>query len=997
MMRAFGIAVLCGLFVATAAEASWQPPVGVDLTRPRLLVTDGEAAIARDRVHREPYRSLLKRIVARTARSESVALDDDSIDGQRIKSRAAKCLAFLYAIGLTIDGDEILELDPEARQAIGDRARDLLRNLYPRSRLAVDPPLGGWDRDISTSEELMQFAIAYDTLAGAGYDFGDANEEIIERLASLASELYDNFAFPSTASNFASLHQNNHRSKTGAALVTAGIVLAEYTAEPGTDPRGIREPSAWIDYGLDQVDLVLRWITLTGDGAYAEGPFYWRFNSQNLLPFARAWHRLLGGRSFTTAAGLEIPDLWSHPLFARTLRWMLDMSLPDGSLAPLDDGNPGRSYYFGALPALPELASAFAWRWANAPTPFETDGNIELAPDAILTFDDVVTPAPPPGAPSAFYFEGGNAILRSDWSADAVVAMVQGEHDTASLFGRDRTGRGVGPQGHEHADPASFLLHAYGERLLLDPGYLSFPEREAVNQPEHHNIILVDGEGPVDYYDATFRWVRRTGRPPIDGNSSLAAAITSPVGSAVTVSTRYGQPAERSAKIQRRFVLFENRTLLIADDVVGPSHPDRSYSWLLHGNAGGASGGDFEVTADGAVWTRDRARLTAAIGFDTGMPVFTTGTNVHEEPNGVESSHVVLQATTSGAVVRSLSLLHPSKTTDEPPGVVRLEGSEFAGFELREADGSRTMAVRRHGTAPTLTVDTVTTDGTMLVVREVDGSVRSVWAEAATFVDDGTTRIESDGTPGVVAWAESDAGLDVVATGAAFAVTVRGPWGDAEFVDQACGVDNADDGAVVRVVGGGRFRLRREAGASRPAAHASVGRARTGVGDTVQLDASESCAADGEEWIYHWKLVSAPSGSAWRLDDDESATPRLLTDRAGPYRARLEIECVRSGLRSDPVEVLVVAGDRCDDGVDDDLDGLFDAEDPDCDRGDMCTGDCSGEGWVTVDELVRGVEMALGERSVGECGSFDRDGNLRVTVDELVTALDAALRGCGGS
>lgn len=49
---------------------------------------------------------------------------------------------------------------------------------------------------------------------------------------------------------------------------------------------------------------------------------------------------------------------------------------------------------------------------------------------------------------------------------------------------------------------------------------------------------------------------------------------------------------------------------------------------------------------------------------------------------------------------------------------------------------------------------------------------------------------------------------------------------------------------------------------------------------------------------------------------------------------------------------------------------------------------------VTVDEIVRGVNIALGTLSVAECLSFDTDGSGTVTVDEVVRALTNALSGC---
>lgn len=59
-----------------------------------------------------------------------------------------------------------------------------------------------------------------------------------------------------------------------------------------------------------------------------------------------------------------------------------------------------------------------------------------------------------------------------------------------------------------------------------------------------------------------------------------------------------------------------------------------------------------------------------------------------------------------------------------------------------------------------------------------------------------------------------------------------------------------------------------------------------------------------------------------------------------------------------------------------------------------CVGDCSDDKKVTVDELVRGVNIALGHALVADCSAFDTNADRRATVNELVAAVAAALAGC---
>ncbi|HUI25956.1 MAG TPA: hypothetical protein VL403_07700 [Candidatus Kryptonia bacterium] len=60
----------------------------------------------------------------------------------------------------------------------------------------------------------------------------------------------------------------------------------------------------------------------------------------------------------------------------------------------------------------------------------------------------------------------------------------------------------------------------------------------------------------------------------------------------------------------------------------------------------------------------------------------------------------------------------------------------------------------------------------------------------------------------------------------------------------------------------------------------------------------------------------------------------------------------------------------------------------------MCVGDCDSNHKVTVEELVKGVNIALGTLTLDQCPAFDCNGNQHVTVDCLVKGVNAALNGC---
>jgi len=63
-------------------------------------------------------------------------------------------------------------------------------------------------------------------------------------------------------------------------------------------------------------------------------------------------------------------------------------------------------------------------------------------------------------------------------------------------------------------------------------------------------------------------------------------------------------------------------------------------------------------------------------------------------------------------------------------------------------------------------------------------------------------------------------------------------------------------------------------------------------------------------------------------------------------------------------------------------------------NGPYCVGDCNRDGVVQVSEVVGGVRILEGEKSMRECRALDLDENNLATVGELVRAVDAALDGC---
>jgi hypothetical protein len=59
-----------------------------------------------------------------------------------------------------------------------------------------------------------------------------------------------------------------------------------------------------------------------------------------------------------------------------------------------------------------------------------------------------------------------------------------------------------------------------------------------------------------------------------------------------------------------------------------------------------------------------------------------------------------------------------------------------------------------------------------------------------------------------------------------------------------------------------------------------------------------------------------------------------------------------------------------------------------------CTGDCNNDDKCVVNELVTGVNIALGQSEANTCVNFDTNFDSKVGVEELVAGVNVAVRGC---
>jgi MYXO-CTERM domain-containing protein len=703
--------LLCLVLLVAPAPAAAHTWTTGDMTdaggRPRIVLAGDTGDEVRSRLEREPYASLLPRLVSLAGQEHDP--DDHERYAEAAKAQTARAAAYLFCLDRTTDGSGAIVpfASDDERDAMGAVAATYLLSMYTESRAKgyID-----FVEDIFTAQELHLWSETLDLLLGADRDaLGDDRAQAIQNVADLAADFYADHALVNWLACRTLV--NNHRSKSAAALGLAAIALNGEDFDT-LEPDGRYDPWLWAAFAVRNIDLVLRDILTDADGGYMEGGSYLDYSAIDHVPFLWAWHRYTGGAAlvvdFAESVGpfyvvgaaepYEIPDLWADEMIEQQLLWAVRTMLPDRTQAPFDDCTPGARLTWGFY-AHPDwqYAGLYRWAWEELGTP--GGGSVDTAPLLLEAFDDTVPALTPEQAGVERHQvlpRAGQVVFRSSWQTDAVYTLLQCEHGPASAWAQTRWGQYIdGAAGHEHPDPLAVMLHAAGEPLIIDSGYLGWEDHDRVWDPTHHNLVLIDGEGPaMPFLSVPPMEVGPDGEvvltdytveggyvPAADGQAWMIAADVGAEGVAVAeATTRYDilVPAtdwwRRSVFLADRYVvLFDRLAPLVAD---GTSH---TYTHTLHTNCGGDSGGEHTDTAHGATCAREGASLQIAV-LSPGDEAHATREDVHDAGHWVERTHTVVETTVeSDGGVEYLTMLLPEPVVEGVPDAVDLEIVECAG------------------------------------------------------------------------------------------------------------------------------------------------------------------------------------------------------------------------------------------------------------------------------------------------------------------------------
>ena len=787
---------------------------------PGLLFAAEDVPQLKERIQREPYAIWWQTVLDRAQNVPTIFTEE------RTKVRFAKALAFAWL--MTDDS------------AFADRALQVMQEV-------AFPPRGGdLGEPHNEGEVVAQYAVAYDILhTYAAANNPGALEEMRAILAEEAGRLWEGIELREIDLGIIKIvlrlhetpHIDNWHIRAYGGLGLAAMALSEH---PGVKDQGT--PQDWADRAFELVKGSLDFQIDALDGGYAEGPFYSRYAADVYLPYMFALRDRTGLNLFT------------DPKIEKMHDWSLNLRLPNGRRPNIDDGHLD-DFYGHYLAAVYPDGGVHRWDWENNANGLYVREFSEM--DAIALYDDRIAATEPTHGPSVFMPGAGDAVFRSDWSAEATYMLLRGENGVA------RTGGFA----HEHADETSFLIYAGGEMLALDAGYINFSNHDKVNEGRNHNVILVDGQGPPRF--------TAFGQTIGGGNDAfILDSFTSSAGDYCEVDASYG-----GVELKRR-VFFADRSYFIVADEITSDGQEHDYEWRLHGNGGGTSGGAYSRGGTLARWAREGAALIAFLPEDHTGLVATDNDTIHSFDFLEEQTHTMLRVQQRGTDVRYLATLYP-----------QVSGTTEANFETIEATGANALLVEvpgipqgditwvRAADAQSASVSGLTGG---LISDAAFGYVRAFEGAIARFVVQDAAELANGDAVLFSASEKIDTSIELDAE--RFAGFVRGPGtgyqlsiplqgrtlDDANFSGELLGVSTEDDLLVLEMAGKGDLALHfsqpvplRLHIEGRAGARLSLSPLRTRVGRSVTFEVFSFSAEDSSDLApvaiadYEWEVPAA--------------------------------------------------------------------------------------------------------------------------------------------
>ncbi|MEI6683233.1 MAG: heparinase II/III family protein [Bacteroidota bacterium] len=667
-------------------QGSWNP-AGADLSFPRTLLDSAAVPAVRQTLSTPEITGLYHSLYLNAM---GIISADDSNDYARLtRALMAKEAAFTVLMGRKYDNGAIVPMTTAERDTMTRKCLWLLENM--NIHVGYQPGWVFYQEWQFRSKELIGYLVAWDLLRGAGISpatLQRSRDSLLLFTANLyhrATATYTIGVFPIKFFNF---QFDNHSIMTASALGLAAIVLNDNSsADPDFQPQN------WINAGMWNLDNTL-WMqggtyprvsepdTLAG---YAEGPWYFTYAFQNAFPFIRAMGNFLpdGLSPFTfNQTTRQIPNPWYDRRYDYLYDWMNRIRMPDGSFPAIHDS------YLGMGTSITALSGKSGF---NVPNP-------RFSPDDPYLRAQYIATAVAPGTMTDSLFqplpEAGSLVFRSSWDTAAICMHLIAKHGIALS----------GAKSHHQGDASGFTLFAYGQMLAPDPGYPGAALSSLTNGAANHNLVLVNGSGPLPPNGEFVNTGTNT--------AFIEHYFSTPFLDYGEVRTSYG-----GATITRKILFINHQYFTITDFLTSTSVND--YTFQLHGNG---LAGALPQDATGAfypgfsnatcTYQRDSVHLLGMIQNEGTPASFTTATDSMAIGNGFRHYTKTMAIRTADSLL-FVSTLFPWVKT--PPVIVRVasgasqvasgvgDGARHAIFFAQRTNSQATYPPSATGLATPLT------------------------------------------------------------------------------------------------------------------------------------------------------------------------------------------------------------------------------------------------------------------------------------------------------
>ncbi len=540
-----------------------------DSEYPKLFFSKNEIQSLRDRVDDDFY----KKIITESKKSLPNSITANPYDGVTVlySSRTIKNIAFRV----------LIEQDSELINPIIDYFQILPDDLSTSSDS---------HNILHVSEALVSFAQSYDFLAGSG--LLDENQLLMikTKILNITNSLFDLYATDKTLNYLQLLlTHNNWNIKFASAM---GLIALTFPKEDNS--------FFYLSYGVTEIYHYLMEALTTEEGGYSEGPNYHKYSQSEYIPFLIAWSREINGFDYglypqycltrrtkgcETGVSIEISDFTKSERFKKIVDWNILLTMPDGFTPPFDDN------VISCNDSAPFLAffkdPLYIWSLTNFKNCLMTVGNHSI--ESFVFFDKSIA-SQKPNDKNYISYKTGLAIFRSGWSENDTFMMMNGEHSP------------IRGESHEHADETSITLHAFGETLISDSGYIKYSERDKVNKEKNHSLILIDNLGPTNPSNLS-----------IGGSDAwIIEEYQSDNLSFVKVETKY-----QNHKIQRYLISWRNRYFFTLDTPKAMLYPEkeRTYAHTIQLLGGEDERGVVELfnNSKSVTLTKNSAKLKLSV------------------------------------------------------------------------------------------------------------------------------------------------------------------------------------------------------------------------------------------------------------------------------------------------------------------------------------------------------------------------------------------------